>query len=245
MDFIFVAIEGPIGVGKSALIDSLEKEYGKPNLSTFREELEPNPFLDKFYTDKAKYAFQTQVSFMLSRYQQYELLQKKLSQRNIFDKQKKIISNFIFEKNDIFAELTIEGEEEWELYQKIRHALTESLKNMIKPNFVIYLRAGEETLFKNIQNRLKQTEILKLKNKDNYNDKHITKEYLCKLTELYDKYFFNYKASPVLIIDVNNTDFVHEARFNSMIVNSVKNAIDNPITQNTYIKFEDKKEQNS
>jgi deoxyadenosine/deoxycytidine kinase len=233
---LFIAIEGPIGVGKSALMDALEKEYGKQNLHSFREELEPNPFLDKFYEDKKKYAFQTQIAFMLSRYKQYEELQKSLKQPDMFAEPRSHVSDFIFEKNDIFAELTIENEYEWELYQKIRDILLESSKKFINPDFVVYLRAGEKTLHRRVQDRLRQTERLRLKDSDG--DKGITRDYLQKLTALYDRYFFHYKASPVLIIDVNDIDFVHEASAISTIVGYIKKAMDTPPSQNTYIKLE-------
>jgi len=236
MNSTFVAIEGPIGVGKSALMDALEKEYGKHNLHSFREELEPNPFLDRFYEDKNKYAFQTQIAFMLSRYKQYEELQKSLKQPDMFAGRRLHFSDFIFEKNDIFAELTIENEHEWKLYQKMRDILLESSKKFIKPNFVVYLRSGEKTLYKRIQDRLRQTERLKLKESDV--DKGITKDYLHKLTALYDRYFFHYKISPVLIIDVNDIDFVHEPSTISPIIGYIEKAIDTPPSQNTYIKLE-------
>ncbi|MDR2581807.1 MAG: deoxynucleoside kinase [Fibromonadaceae bacterium] len=235
MNPIFFAIEGPIGVGKSALIDALEKEFGKHNLNSFREELEPNPFLDKFYDDKKKYAFQTQISFMLSRFKQCETLQKSINQRDMF--RKLYVSDFIFEKNDIFAELTIEDEQEWNLYQNIKQVLLESAKDFTKPNFVVYLRAGENTLLRRIQNRQRQTTQLKLKNDDA--DKGITRDYLQKLTALYDRYFFHYKTSPVLIIDVNDIDFVHNSSPVSAIINSIKKAIESPPKQNTYIKLDD------
>jgi deoxyadenosine/deoxycytidine kinase len=236
MNSAFIAIEGPIGVGKSALMDALEKEYGKQILHSFREEREPNPFLEKFYEDKRKYAFQTQIAFMLSRYKQYEELQKSLRQPDMFDS-KLHVSDFIFEKNDIFAELTIEDEREWKLYQKMRDILLESSKKFTNPNFVVYLRAGEEILYRRVKNKLRQTEQLRLKEKDN-SDKGITKDYLHKLTALYDRYFFHYKSSPVLIIDVNNIDFVHKPSPVASIISSIKKAIDTPLAQNTYIKLE-------
>jgi len=221
MNSVFFAIEGPIGVGKSALIDALEKEYGKQTLHSFREELEPNPFLDKFYDDKSKYAFQTQIAFMLSRYKQCEDLQKNLKQPDMFAGRRFYVADFIFEKNDIFAELTIEDEQEWKLYQKIRDILQESTKKFIKPNFVVYLRAGEDTLFRRVQGMSR-----------------VTKDYMSKLIALYDRYFFHYKASPVLIIDVNDIDFVHEPSPVSSIISSIKKAIESPPSQNTYIKLE-------
>jgi deoxyadenosine/deoxycytidine kinase len=235
MNPAFIAIEGPIGVGKAALMDTLEKEYGKQNLHSFREELEPNPFLDKFYEDKRKYAFQTQIAFMLSRYKQYEELQKSLKQPDMFTGNRLHVSDFIFEKNDVFAELTIENEHEWELYQKIRDILLESSKKFINPDFVIYLRAGEKTLHRRVQDRLRQTERLRLKDDG---DKGITKDYLQKLTALYDRYFFHYKTSPVLIIDVNDIDFVHEPSAISTIIDYIRKAMETPPSQNTYIKLE-------
>ena len=236
MNFVLFAIEGPIGVGKSALLDALEKEYGRHVLRSFREELEASSFLNQFYEDKKKYAFQTQVSFMLSRYKQCEAFQKSLKQPDMFAEHKIYAADFIFEKNDIFAELTVEDEQEWKLYQNMRDILLESSKKFIKPNFVVYLRAGEDTLYRRIQGRLKQTELLKIKD-DEVVDKGISKDYLQKLTALYDRYFFHYKASPVLIIDVNNIDFVHEPLSMSTIIDSVSRAIENTPTQNTYIKI--------
>jgi deoxyadenosine/deoxycytidine kinase len=218
MNYAFIAIEGPIGVGKSAFIDALEREYGKQELHSFREELEPNPFLEKFYDNPKKYALQTQITFLLSRYSQYEALQKSLKQPELFVNRKIYVSDFILEKNDIFGELTIEDEQEWKLYQKIRDVLFETSKRFVKPSFVIYLRAGADVLYRRVQNAQKQTY------------KSITKEYLHKLTELYDRYFFHYKTSPVLIIDVNNISSI------TAIISSVKKSIDNPPTQNTYIK---------
>ncbi|MDR2583752.1 MAG: deoxynucleoside kinase [Fibromonadaceae bacterium] len=240
MNFVFFAIEGPIGVGKSALLDALEKEYGRHVLHSFREEFDAvGPFLSQFYEDKKKYAFQTQVSFMLSRYKQCEALQKTLKQPEMFVEHSIYAADFIFEKNDIFAELTIEDEQEWKLYQNIRDILIESSKKFIKPNFVVYLRAGEDTLYRRIQSRLKQTEQLKITNGDvdKAADKGINKEYLHKLAALYDRYFFHYKASPVLIIDINNIDFVHEPLKMSSIIDSVSKAVENTPTQNTYIKI--------
>ncbi|MDR0518241.1 MAG: deoxynucleoside kinase [Fibromonadaceae bacterium] len=237
MNSVFIAIEGPIGVGKSALIDALEKEFGKHNMHSFKEELEPNPFLEKFYDDRKKYAFQTQVAFMLSRFKQCEILQKSFKQPDMFSEHKLHVADFIFEKNDIFAELTIEDEQEWKLYQKMRQILSEAAKDFIKPNFVVYLRAGEDTLYRRIQNRQKQTVHLKLK--DAGSNSGITREYLHKLADLYDRYFFHYKTTPVLIIDVNDVDFVHNSFPVSTMINSIKSAIDTPPEQNTYIKLDD------
>ena len=236
MNFVFFAIEGPIGVGKSALLDALEKEYGRQILRSSREEAETSSVLNQFYEDKKKYAFQTQISFMLSRYKQCEALQKTLKQPDMFAEHRIYAADFIFEKNDIFAELTVEDEQEWKLYQNMRDILLESSKKFIKPNFVVYLRAGEDTLYRRIQGRLKQTEQLKIKDGEVV-DKGISKDYLHKLTALYDRYFFHYKASPVLIIDVNNIDFVHEPLSMSTVIVSIAKAIENTPTQNTYIKI--------
>ena len=224
MNSIFFAVEGPIGVGKSALLDALEKEYGKQTLHSFREELEPNPFLDKFYNDKKKYAFQTQIAFMLERFKQCEELQKSLKEPDMFAGRRIHVADFIFEKNDIFAELTIEDDREWKLYQQMRDILLESSKKFIKPNFVVYLRAGEKTLYRRVHGS-------------------IDKEYLSKLTALYDRYFFHYKASPVLIIDVNDVDFVNESYSQiSTIIDTIKKAMETVPSQNTYIKLDDIKE---
>jgi deoxyadenosine/deoxycytidine kinase len=228
MNSVFFAIEGPIGVGKSALLDALEKEYGRQDLRSFREENDPNPFLEKFYNDKVKYAFQTQMVFMLSRYQQCEALQKSLKQPEMFATGRRFyVADFIFEIIYIFAELTIENEEEWKLYQKMRDIFIGLSKKFIKPNFVVYLRAGGDVLWHRIQN--------------SEENKGITKDYISKLAELYDRYFFQYKASPVLIMDVNNVDFVHKSAslLTTSIVSSIKKAIESTPKQNTYIKLDE------
>ncbi|GHV15099.1 deoxyguanosine kinase/deoxyadenosine kinase [Fibrobacterales bacterium] len=251
---VFVAVEGPIGVGKSALIDALEKEYGKNGIRTFKEELElDRTQLDRFYGDKKKFAFQTQIAFLLSRYKQYEDMQKILKQPEMFpadllsapnSNPKLFVTDFIFEKNDIFAELTIEDEQEWKLYQKMREVLGESAKNFAKPNLIVYLRAGEETLYRRIQNRHQQTIQLNLQSGICDGFKGITHEYLKQLAALYDRYFFHYKTSQILIIDVNNTDFVHTEHAAvspiSVIIDAIKKAIDSPLGQNTYIKLDEK-----
>jgi deoxyadenosine/deoxycytidine kinase len=196
-------------------------------MHSFREETDPNPFLEKFYADKMKYAFQTQMIFMLSRYKQCEALQKSLKQPEMFKERMLYVADFIFEKNDIFAELTIENEEEWKLYQKMRDIFTGLSNKFIKPNFVVYLRAGGDVLWRRIQY--------------SNENKGITKDYTSKLAELYERYFFHYKTSPVLIMDVNNVDFVHKSSslLTTAIIGSIKKAIESTPEQNTYIKLDE------
>jgi deoxyguanosine kinase len=180
----YIAIEGPIGVGKTSLAQILAREL---NGRLILEKAEENPFLPRFYHHRELYAFQTQLFFLLSRYQQQqELFQLDLFSRNT-------ISDYLFAKDQIFASINLVKEEEFTLYQQIQKLLQGQIST---PDLVIYLQAEPRTLFQRIKKRGREFE------------KEIEEEYLQILIENYNQFFFNYHSSPLLIIQTNDIDFV-------------------------------------
>jgi deoxyguanosine kinase len=183
--FKYLVVEGIIGVGKTSLAEMLsERINGKLVL----EAIEENPFLADFYRDMDAYAFQTQIFFLLSRHkQQMELKQMELFSTNL-------VSDYLFEKDRIFANLTL-NETEISLYSKIFEILR---KDILNPSLIIYLQIDPERALSRIKRRSRSFE------------KSITLEYLRDLNEAYNQFFFHYKESPLLIINVNEIDFVND-----------------------------------
>jgi deoxyadenosine/deoxycytidine kinase len=180
----YIAIEGPIGVGKSSLARLLSKELGARLVV---EEFEENPFLPEFYVDPERYAFQTQLFFLLQRYRQ----QQDLRQVDMF--QKLLVTDYMFVKDRLFASLNL-NEKEMQLYDTVANLLE---RNVINPDLVIYLQADTDTLMKNIAKRGREME------------KNITYEYIDALNQVYTEFFFRYQDTPLVIINTNDIDFVH------------------------------------
>ncbi len=180
----YIAIEGPIGVGKTSLANLMSKEL---TARLVLEEFDENPFLPDFYKDPERYAFQTQLFFLLQRYRQ----QQELRQVDMF--QKLLVTDYMFVKDRLFASLNL-NEKEMSLYDTVANFLE---RNIIKPDLVIYLQADTETLMKNISNRGRSMET------------EITYEYIDALSQVYTEYFFRYQDTPLVIINTNNIDFVH------------------------------------
>ncbi len=183
MEGKYIVIEGPIGVGKTSLATLLSMEM---NARLFLEKAEDNPFLTDFYKDKKQSAFQTQIFFLLNRFrQQQDLLQQDLFKRAT-------ISDYIFDKDRIFAYLNLD-ENELGLYEQIFSLLD---GRIVKPDLVIYLQAEVDMLVERIKRRGREYE------------KEITREYLADLNEAYNHYFFHYTESPLLVIQTTDIDFV-------------------------------------
>ncbi len=182
----YIAIEGPIGVGKSSLAGLLAQEFnGRPLL----EEVDGNPFLPRFYGDIKKFAFQTQLFFLLSRYQQ----QKEMFQQELFSSA--VISDYLFAKDRIFAYLNLD-ENELSLYEQVYRLLDTRIP---KPDLVIYLQASTEVLQKRIGKRHKDFE------------RGVKDDYLERLVEAYNRYFFYYGDTPLLVVNTTEIDFVDNA----------------------------------
>ena len=180
----YVAIEGVIGVGKTSLAHLLEERL---NAKLVMEKFDENPFLADFYLDPERYAFQTQLFFLLSRYRQ----QQELRQTDVFHKL--VISDYMFVKDRLFASLNLD-DKEMSLYDSVAKILE---KNILNPDLVIYLQAETPKLMERITLRGRDFE------------KNMSPDYINALNQVYNEYFFRYQESPLLIINTNDIDFVH------------------------------------
>lgn len=181
--FEFIAIEGVIGAGKTTLASMLAKKY---QARLVLEQFEENPFLERFYEDRQRFAFQTQLSFLASRFKQ----QQQLLSKDLFHPM--IISDYIFEKDRIFARLNLD-EDELGLYDSIFSIMTGV---SAKPDLVIYLQSSVERLMGNIRIRGRDFE------------RDISEEYLKELSDSYNHYFYHYTQAPLLVINTTEVDFV-------------------------------------
>src|SRR5512132_1837683 len=134
---MYIAIEGVIGVGKTTLARLLQNAF---NAEILLEVFEENPFLSDFYTDRARYAFQTQIFFLLSRYHQ---------QRQLTNTPRPLISDYMFDKDRLFAQVNLEGDE-LKTYYSVQEALAE---NISLPDIVVFLKADTNTLMSRITSR--------------------------------------------------------------------------------------------
>ena len=179
-----IAIEGTIGVGKTSLAGILGDRL---EAKLILEEFEENPFLVEFYKDSDRFAFQTQLFFLLSRYRQ----QQQLQQTDLFTKT--LISDYMFVKDRLFAALNLD-DKEMSLYNTVARILE---KNVASPDMVIFLRSDTDRLMQNIKLRGREYEKL------------IDWKYIDALNQMYNEYFFRYDDSPLLIINTNDIDFVN------------------------------------
>ena len=180
----FIAIEGPIGVGKTSLATLLGRRLGA---RLVLERPGENPFLDDFYRDARRYAFKTQLFFTLSRYMQ----QQEFSQQDLFHDL--VIADYVFAKDKIFAYLTLD-DKELALYEKLVDLIEPDIPT---PDLIIYLQATTEVLMERIRQRGRSFE------------RRLSEEYLRSLNEAYNYFFFHYDASPLLIVNTSEIDFVH------------------------------------
>jgi deoxyadenosine/deoxycytidine kinase len=180
----YIAIEGVIGVGKTTLARMLSDKLGA---RLVLEKFEENPFLPNFYEDPEHYAFQTQIFFLLSRYRQ----QQELFQADLFHSH--IVSDYIFEKDKIFAYLTLR-DDELKLYENLLATIE---KTIPPPDLVIYLQSSNDRLMTNIKKRGRAIE------------KHMSDDYIKELNEAYNYFFFRYKSTPLLIVKATDIDFVN------------------------------------
>jgi deoxyadenosine/deoxycytidine kinase len=195
--FRYVVIEGPIGVGKSSLTRLLAKEF---NARAFLEKPEENPFLGRFYQERRKYAFQTQLFFLLQRFQQ----QKEIAQFDLFNQV--TLCDYLFAKDRIFASLNLD-DNELSLYEQVYNLLSGQIP---VPDLIIFLQANPEVLLHRIKARSHSYE------------KDIDLEYLKTLTEAYNYFFFHYTQSPLLIVDTSEIDFVKRKEDLDQLIREIK-----------------------
>ncbi|MBS1911176.1 MAG: deoxynucleoside kinase [Bacteroidetes bacterium] len=181
----YIAFEGVIGAGKTTIATMLaERLNGRLVLERF----EDNPFLADFYKDQKRFAFQTQIFFLLSRYRQ----QQEFRQLDLF--YDFVVSDYIFDKDRIFASLTL-NEHELTLYDAVVTALEGTVP---RPDLVVYLQSSLSRLIGNIRNRGRAME------------ESISVGYLRDLSEAYTQYFFHYTGAPILIVNTAKMDFVND-----------------------------------
>ncbi len=193
----YIAIEGPIGVGKSSLAKILAQKYAS---RLVREEVAGNPFLERFYENPRKYAFQTQLFFLLSRYRQ----QRELAQGDLFEAG--LVCDYILAKDKIFALINLE-DDEISLYESIYKLLVSTLP---KPDLVIYLQARPEILLSRVRKRGVVYE------------RNISLDYLRTVSDAYNEYFFHYNETPLLVVNTSEIDFVESPRDLEHLVREVK-----------------------
>jgi deoxyadenosine/deoxycytidine kinase len=181
LGFHYVSVDGPIGVGKTTLVELLARRYEGVKIL---EDVD-NPFLGDFYQDRPGAAFQTELYFLLSRYKQ----QQEIAQRELFDRL--LVSDYTFQKNRIFAYLNL-SDDELMLFDKL-YALLEP--QVPVPDLVIHLVADVETCMERIRRRARNVE------------KTISEEYIAELIDAYNHYYHYYDRSPLLVVDTRHLNF--------------------------------------
>jgi len=190
---MYIAIEGVIGVGKTTLVRMLQPVF-KANI--LLEVFEENPFLSDFYADRNRYAFQTQVFFLLSRYQQQHQAVPKALQNS------PLIADYTFAKDKLFARINLHGDE-LATYDQVHRALADKIP---LPELVVYLRADTNVLMQRITLR------------DRPYERSMEWEYIDALRQAYDDFLLTQASFPVLSVDTNELDFVkHRADFESIV----------------------------
>ena len=180
----YIVVEGVIGVGKTSLARLLSERL---QARLVLEEVEENPFLKDFYRERARYAFQTQMHFLFSRYQQ----QRSLRQLELF--RERMVADYLFQKDRIFASLNL-SERELALYERLVGWLE---LEVMKPDVVVYLQASPDVLMERIARRARSYE------------KEMEREYIRHLNEAYNHFFFHYTEAPLLVVNTNAIDFVN------------------------------------
>jgi deoxyguanosine kinase len=193
----YITVEGCIGVGKTTLTHLLS---GALSARTVLEIVEENPFLPEFYKDKTAHAFKTQMFFLLSRFKQQEAL----LQGDLFADA--VVSDYLFAKDRIFAELTL-SPSEMSLYDQIFRALASKVR---KPDLVVYLHAPMDIVLKRIARR------------DRYFERDMDKRYLEDLVAAYGRFFSSYDDAPVLMIDTADLNFPERDGDLAVVLDAIK-----------------------
>lgn len=207
---MYVAIEGVIGVGKTTLARLLQPAF---DAEIILEVFEENPFLSDFYSDRARYAFQTQIFFLLSRYHQ-----QRRTIHEIVVTGKNLIADYTFAKDALFARINLKGDE-LDMYYKVHEALAEKI---IKPDLLVYLQASTDTLMQRIALR------------DRPYERQMERSYIHELNLAYDDYFSKpFDHTPVLTIDTNNLNFVQNPEHLKLMENRIRQSLNLPPYQQT------------
>jgi len=192
----FIAVEGAIGAGKTSLVSLLEQQYGA---RVILEENDSNPFIAKFYEDQETYSFQTQIFFLLSRYNQY----MELAQRDLFNSV--VVIDYLFQRDKIFAQLNLE-DHEYRLYEQIFNLIGSKAP---KPDLVIFLQASTDVLLERVSKRGRDYEAF------------MDPDYLDSVNKAFNNFFFYYSDTPLLVINTNEIDFVEKKCDLEELINKV------------------------
>lgn len=196
---MYVAIEGVIGVGKTTLARLLRPVFEAEILLEIFEE---NPFLSDFYSDRERYAFQTQIFFLLSRYHQ-----QRRTVPDLLAARKSLISDYTFAKDSLFARINLKGDE-LDMYYRVHEALGEKIP---KPDLIVYLRAATSILMQRIALR------------DRPYERNMESDYIDLLNRAYEDFFSRpYDSVPVLAVDTNSLNFIQNPEDLRLIANLIR-----------------------
>ncbi|NWG32893.1 MAG: deoxynucleoside kinase [Chloroflexi bacterium] len=199
---MYVAIEGVIGVGKTTLARLLQPAF---DAEILLEVFEENPFLSDFYSDRQRYAFQTQIFFLLSRYHQ-----QRRTVNELLATGKTLIADYTFAKDALFARINLKGDE-LDMYYKVHEALAEKIQ---KPDLLVYLQASTDTLMQRIALR------------DRPYERQMERSYIHELNLAYEEFFSKpFDHTPVLTIDTNNLDIVRNPEHLKLIENRIRQSL--------------------
>ena len=203
---MYIAIEGAIGVGKTTLARLLQPSF---DAGLLLEVFEENPFLSDFYSDRERYAFQTQIFFLLSRYHQ-----QRRTVTDILSQDERLISDYTFEKDALFAQINLEGDE-LEMYNRVHEALAEKITI---PDLIVYLRADTDTLMGRIALR------------DRSYERSMERAYIEEVNQAYEAFFGdrNKSRSLLLTIDTNGLDYVQNGDDLKLVENGIRQALKMP-----------------
>ncbi|MEZ0397123.1 MAG: deoxynucleoside kinase [Anaerolineales bacterium] len=202
---MYIAIEGVIGVGKTTLARLLQPRF---DAELLLEVFEENPFLSDFYADRERYAFQTQIFFLLSRYHQQHRTVPEILARG-----RPLISDYTFAKDSLFARINLKNDE-LSVYQQVHEALAEKIT---RPDLLVYLRASTDTLMQRIAMR------------DRSYERNMERAYIETLNQTYEEFFSKpYDDTPVLTIDTDPLDFVRHLKHLDLIEARIRAVLDLP-----------------
>ena len=202
---MYVAIEGVIGVGKTTLARLLQSSF---NAEILLEVFEENPFLSDFYADRERYAFQTQIFFLLSRYHQ-----QRRTVHELIASGKNLFADYTFAKDALFAQINLKGDE-LDMYYKVHEALAEKIE---KPDLLVYLQASTDTLMQRIAMR------------DRPYERQMEWAYIDELNHAYDGFFAKpFDHTPVLTIDTNNLNIIQNPEHLKVIEDRIRQSLNLP-----------------
>ncbi len=204
---MYIAVEGVIGVGKTTLARLLQPAFQS---ALVLEVFEENPFLSDFYADRQRYAFQTQIFFLLSRY-----YQQRRSVPEILKRGETLITDYTFTKDALFARINLSGDE-LDMYYRVHDALAEKIP---LPNLIVYLRANIDILMQRIASR------------DRYYERNMERDYIAELSQAYDTFFLENQARnvgesvAVLTLDTNELDYVRKPEDLKLVENRIRQTL--------------------